>query len=104
MRKRTPLNTVEAWRDASDRMYKRHNQELNQMHEVQFGIAFPHIELLRKATPKDIVDNAVIYYPHKPEPYWQIIDQVLYPADVFKAYVARDGCRYGLDGAYVKIK
>jgi len=58
----------------------------------------------RPATASDIVEGAVIWYEYYDSPsgyYWQIVDEVQYPNDPFKAYTAEDGCRYGLDGAFV---
>jgi hypothetical protein len=63
---------------------------------------------LRPATAKDIRQGAVIWYPRwatDPEGIaaWAIVDLVLYPSDDWKAY-EYDGCRYGLDGAFVEVK
>jgi hypothetical protein len=57
---------------------------------------------LRAATPRDVVVDAVLWYPHL-EPKWFIVDEVLYPNDAFKAFIADDGCRYGLNGAFVEV-
>ena len=58
---------------------------------------------LRKATPRDIVEDAEIIYPATQyyEEFIAIVDDVLNPSSDWKAFSARDGCRYGLDGAYV---
>lgn len=59
---------------------------------------------LRKATPEDIVVGNIIWYKHGDEgPFWMQIGRVLCPNDDFKAYVSHDGCRYGLDDAWVEI-
>jgi len=63
---------------------------------------------LRKAEPSDIVGGAIIWYPRfqdeDPDSRgWNIVDEVLKPADAYKAYCAHDGCRYGLYGAFVEI-
>jgi hypothetical protein len=56
----------------------------------------------RKATPEDIVvGNTVYLLGDGNEIYTQTIEEVLRPDDQWKAYVADDGCRYGLDGLYV---
>ena len=56
----------------------------------------------RKAAPKDIVvGNTVYLLGDNMEIYTQTIEEVLRPDDQFKAYVADDGCRYGLAGLYV---
>ena len=56
----------------------------------------------RKATPEDIVvGNTVYLLGDDNEIYTQTIEEVLRPDHQFKAYVADDGCRYGLAGLYV---
>jgi len=64
---------------------------------------------LQLAVADDIVRGAVIW--HKPESvpssfeneqwFWNIVNEPLHYGDSFKAYTADDGCRYGLEGAYV---
>ena len=61
---------------------------------------------VRKAEAKDIIEGAIIWHKRSKEhggPYWNIIEEVLLPGDGFKAYCADDGCRYGLDWAFVSI-
>jgi len=63
---------------------------------------------LREAVPEDIIVGAAIWYPgwRENDPgsrCWNIVDKVLRPNDPFKAYCAHDGCRYGLDGAFVEL-
>lgn len=64
---------------------------------------------LRSATSKDMVEGGIIWYPEfrredldDPCGGWKIIAEVLHPQDQWKAYCADDGCRYGLDGAFVE--
>ena len=67
-------------------------------------VTIPPVEKLRRANSSDVVQGAVFYYGiNEPEPYWQIVDRVQYPDDDFKAYVAEDGCRYGLHEAWVEL-
>ena len=67
---------------------------------------------LRPAEANDVIEGAVIWYPEwktkESDPDgdsrgWNIVDEVLFPSDEWKAYCAHDGCRYGLDGAYVEL-
>lgn len=60
---------------------------------------------LRPATADDIQPDAIIWYKHGDEHgyFWQIVDRPLYYGDSFKAYEAEDGCRYGLDDAWIEI-
>ena len=66
-------------------------------------------EKLRPAEAKDIVEGAVIWYPKWKEDdcsdgrLWKIVVSVIYPSDRFKGYTAHEGCRYGLDGAFVEL-
>jgi hypothetical protein len=57
---------------------------------------------LRPANAKDIVVGNVIWYPRWDYHKWVVIEEVLYPNDAFKAFIG-DGCRYGLDGAFVDL-
>lgn len=57
---------------------------------------------LTQAMPADIVLGATVYiFGDNKEFNKMIIDEVLRPADLFKGFVADDGCRYGLDDCYV---
>ena len=60
---------------------------------------------LRPATADDIQPGAIIWYKHGDEHgyFWQIVDRPLYYGDAFKAYEAEDGCRYGLDDAWIEV-
>ena len=66
---------------------------------------------LRAAEPKDIVEGAILWYPEHGQKaddeydaiaYWSYVSEVYSPADPCKAYCADDGCRYGLEGAFVE--
>lgn len=58
---------------------------------------------LRAAAPRDIFVGNIILYAHDDagDRFWAEVCEVLRPNDQWKAYVADDGCRYGLDGAHV---
>jgi len=74
------------------------------------GAPLPDRTRLAKAS--DIRVGAVIWYPERVfvagaytsvrSVFWNVVREVLSPGDRFKAYVADDGCRYGLDGAEVE--
>lgn len=60
---------------------------------------------LRPATSKDIIEGAIIWYKHGDDGhFWRIVGDVLRPSDPYKAYCAEDGCRYGLDDAWIEVK
>lgn len=60
---------------------------------------------IRRAKPYDIQKGNIIWHTNGDDGYfWQIISEVLNPNDKFKAYLAEDGCRYGLDDAYIEKK
>ena len=65
--------------------------------------AAPFPEHLRPATALDVQPGNILYYLVGEGSYWQIVDEVLRPSDAYKAYVAEDGCRYGLEDAFVEI-
>lgn len=59
---------------------------------------------LRPATPADIVEGAIIWHKNGDAgDYWNVVEEVLHPDDPFKAYYSEDGCRHGLDEAYVEV-
>ena len=68
-------------------------------------------EKLRPAEAKDIIEGAIIWYPEyrdiSDEKYpcagWMLVREPLHYGDPYKAFTANDGCRYGLDGAFVEL-
>jgi len=67
----------------------------------------PLPENLRPATPADIVEDAILWYPPvngRDFHYWMRVGKVMYPDDDFRAYVSHDGGRYGLRGAFVEVE
>ena len=59
----------------------------------------------RAAKASDIVEGAIIWHEREEQyggDFWQIVESPLRYGDRFKAYEADDGCRYGLQGAYVE--
>lgn len=59
----------------------------------------------RPACAKDIQPGAVIWHERDQRwggDYWHVVEELLHYGDPWKAYTADDGCRYGLDGAYVE--
>jgi hypothetical protein len=61
----------------------------------------------RPAINNDIKEGAIIWHEREKQyggDYWHIVDYRLHEGDPYKAYVADDGCRYGLAGAYVEIE
>lgn len=60
---------------------------------------------LRPAISSDIFVGNILWYPpieYREEHYWKIVGDILSVNDNFKAYCAEDGCRYGLEGAFVE--
>ena len=53
------------------------------------------------ATSNDIKVGNVIWLDGDNGLVWMIIEEVLKPTDMFKAFIAEDGCRYGLDSCYI---
>jgi hypothetical protein len=61
---------------------------------------------LRPAEASDIVEGAILWYKQSKKDggnFWTIVEGLLHHGDPFKAYEF-DGCRYGLDGAYVEVQ
>lgn len=60
---------------------------------------------LRRATAADVKRGQIIWHTRGDfGPYWNVVCDVRYPDDAFKAYVADDGSRYGLHDAWVRIE
>lgn len=65
---------------------------------------------LRVATAADIVVGALLWYAREEDGdegnpwFWCIVEDVIHPNDMWKAYTAHDGCRYGLDGAMIDVQ
>ncbi len=59
----------------------------------------------RPAKASDITEGAIIWHERQKEyggDYWNVVSTPLHYGDPFKAYVADDGCRYGIEGAYIE--
>ena len=65
--------------------------------------AKPPINELRKATADDLTRTGkIVWHDNGDEGwFWNVVQEPNHYGDSFKAYVADDGCRYGLDGAWV---
>jgi hypothetical protein len=101
---------IQAWKAAEQKAAAAQEAAARLKEIAEAEAALP--PQLRKATAKDIVVDALIWYPEHTirvgaeeitvETHWHIVEEVLYPNDDWKAYLADDGCRYGLDNAYVE--
>jgi hypothetical protein len=90
---------IEAWLDAEQKVEEA-REVADQAYEDAASAPLP--ANLRPAKSTDIVKDALIWYPEWDDRKWAIVEEVLYPSSLFKAYSAHDGCRYGLDGAFVE--
>lgn len=91
---------IKAWINAQEVTRKARKTENKALDEAEN--AKPPKKLV-KAQAKDIVEGNVIWYPEwDGDRVWNIVEEVLRPSDDWKAYCAQDGCRYGLDGAFVE--
>lgn len=98
---------IQNWIDAGNKVYKARQEEIKAEKLAQTA---PLPEAMRPAEPKDIVENAIIWYPEHREDDdeypcagWHQVSEVHRPSDDFKAYTDHTGCRYGLEGAFVEI-
>lgn len=93
--------SIKAWLEA-DEAATLAVEKAEALRYVALDTAEP-VGKLRPATAADIRVGALIWYVDEEGPrHWQIVGDVLYPSDPWKAYCALDGCRYGLDGAMVE--
>ena len=59
--------------------------------------------IFRQSEPKDIVIDTIVYVENDDGDFIKMkIKEVLRPNDSWKAFCADDGCRYGLEGCYIK--
>lgn len=64
--------------------------------------AKPPKDKLRKARAEDIRPGLLVWHDNGDYGwFWHVVREPLHYGDAFKAYCADDGCRYGLDGAWV---
>jgi hypothetical protein len=62
----------------------------------------PPRKQLRHALAEDIREGVIVWHDNGDDGwFWNIVCEPRHHGDAFKAYVADDGCRYGLDGAWV---
>lgn len=62
----------------------------------------PPKDELRRAKADDIREGAVVWHENGDDGwFWNVVVEPRHYGDPFKAYVADDGSRYGLDGAWV---
>lgn len=93
---------IRAWLDAKREAAAamKHASRLERLAHLE-----PLPKKLRPARSEDVVVGAILWYKRGDAGhFWQMVDEVLHPDDAFKAYVAADGCRYGLDGAFVEVE
>ena len=92
---------IQAWLDADKRADEAREIERQACDDAED--AAPPANL-RPATPGDIVEGAILWYPEFTEGRkWNRVDEIYSPSDPWKAYCAHDGCRYGLEGAHVEV-
>jgi hypothetical protein len=91
------LGAIEAIKDATE--------NLKRAEEAAESAELP--KSLRPAEARDIVVGEIVWYPRWKvdggDRCWSLVEEVLRPSDEWKAYCSHDGCRYGLDGAFIEI-
>ncbi len=95
--------TPEEWLVEYNKTVKRHKREMKSLESARRQICCPSRTFLRPAKASDIKVGRVIYYPDSDDFMgWFVVTELLHYGDDWKAFEADDGCRYGLDGAFVK--
>ncbi len=62
----------------------------------------PPMDELRQAKAGDIREGVIVWHANGDDGwFWNIVVEPRHYGDAFKAYVADDGSRYGLDGAWI---
>ncbi len=89
-------------RDAYNDIIEQTEKIIADAQELAEGCPVP--ENLRPATPSDIVEGNILWYPHwAPGRAWAIVDGVDRPDDEWKAYTY-EGARYGWKNAFVEVR
>jgi len=100
----TPQEFIKYREDKLAKIHDLH-EEINEAEREAKKTQFP--KKVRPATEHDITYEAVIWYTGETmdddEPCFMIVEEVHHPSDPWKAYTAEDGCRYGLDDAWVEV-
>ena len=93
---------IKKWLDATSASEKAMIKVEIALNDAEEKAVMP--KRIRPATAEDIVNGAIIWYPkdEDSDTHWKYVGLVMYPNDQWKAYCAHDGCRYGLDGAFVE--
>ncbi len=97
------MTPAEYWKTKTklDAEISQLRQRINSAQAEAEGTDLPRT--IRPTTPEDITQGAVIWYLCGDYgPYWNIVEEVINPNDQWKAYCGEDGCRYGLDDAWVE--
>lgn len=92
---------IQKWLDAEQQILQA-SRKADELLTTAKAVQPPAMIAVRPATADDIKKGQLLWYLDD-ECYWQVVWSVLNPNDLFKAYAAHDGCRYGLEGAYVEI-
>jgi hypothetical protein len=75
------------------------------INEMEQKLDIPYFAVLRPMTSSDVVVGQMVFLVCDMDNglniHVKIIHEVLHPDDPWKAYCANDGCRYGLEDAYV---
>ena len=86
--------SIQVYRDAIDAAYNMAQKQ-----------KIPDDENLVHARSSHIVEGQILWYKDGDEgAFWAMVIEVLAPADEDKAFISMDGCRYGVDGAFVDIR
>ena len=97
---------IQAWLEAREATEMARTNEEKAL-KAAHGAKTP--KNLRPATPKDVVEGAILWYPEhydSEDEYsraWELVAEVYRPRDEWKAYCTHDGSRMGLSGAFVEV-
>lgn len=96
------MDKIKAWMEKKEEAIVINRQAQMLFEEAQKQ---PIPDNLRPATPEDITMGNILWYKDGDEgAFWTFIVEVINPSRLFKAYTDYNGCRYGLDGAFVEVK
>lgn len=94
---------IQAWLDARE-AERAANKRTHACLKAAEDARLPLPANLRPATAEDLGKvGQLVWYPRWDARKWCVVRESDHYGDQWKAFTAHDGCRYGLDGAFVEV-
>jgi len=98
------MTPIQEWLRATDRFKKAQQDKLSALLKAEQQ-QIPSDDLLRPAEPADVTIGQIIWYKDGDEgPFWTQVVEPFKHMNKYRAYEAHDGCKHGLNRAFVEIQ